>query len=110
MPFTTLRNVNLSGVTISPLEAHAIAELQLGNNVKLQIQVAGGPWNKDGYTGDTITDAPFNGSWDGTTYQSDGGHADTEILIVVPGGSEGAGLAAKYGWSAVRCRAPRLPR
>ena len=97
MPFTTLRNVSLTGVTISDLKRTAIAGLQLGNNVKIQIQVAGRPWTRDGYTGDTITDAAVNGSWDGTTYQSDGGNADTEILIAVPGGSDGAGLAAKYG-------------
>jgi monoamine oxidase len=97
MPFTTLRKVDLAGVTISDLKRTAIAGLELGNNVKIQIQVAGRPWTKDGYTGDTITDAAVNGSWDGTTYQSDGGNAGTEILIAVPGGSDGAGLASKYG-------------
>lgn len=96
LPFTTLRNVDLSGVTISDLKRTAIAGLQLGNNVKIQIQVAGRPWTKDGFSGDTITDAAVNGSWDGTTYQS-GHRAETEILIAVPGGSDGAGLAAKYG-------------
>ncbi len=87
IPFTTLRNVDLTGVTISALKRQAIAGLPLGNNVKLQIQVAKGPWKKDGYSGDTLTDAPFDGSWDGSSYQNDGGKADTEILIAVPGGS-----------------------
>ncbi len=106
IPFTTLRNVDLSGVTISPLKQQAIADLPLGNNVKLQIQVAKGPWKKDGYSGDTLIEAPFDGSWDGSTYQTANGHQDTEILIVVPGGAEGAGLASKYGLTQVQGPAP----
>ncbi len=86
-----MRNVDLSGVTLSPLKQTAIAQLPLGNNVKIQIQVAHNPWVKDGYSGDTLTDAPFDGSWDGSTYQDLTKHANTEILIVVPGGAEGAG-------------------
>lgn len=105
-PFTTLRNVDLSGVRLSPLKQQAIANLPLGNNVKLQIQVARHPWTKDGYTGDTLTDAPFDGSWDGSTYQTAAGRQNTEILIVVPGGAEGAGLASKYGLSQVQGPAP----
>jgi monoamine oxidase len=106
IPFTTLRNVDLSGVTLSPVKQQAIANLPLGNNVKLQIQVAKHPWTKDGYTGDTLTDAPFDGSWDGSTYQTAGGPQNTEILIVVPGGAEGAGLATKYGLTQVQGPAP----
>jgi monoamine oxidase len=106
IPFTTLRNVDLSGVTLSPLKQQAIAQLPLGNNVKIQIQVARDPWVKDGYSGDTLTDAPFDGSWDGSTYQDLTKHADTEILIVVPGGAEGAGLASKYGLTGVQGPAP----
>jgi monoamine oxidase len=106
VPFTTLRNVDLSKVTISPLKQQAIANLPLGNNVKLQIQVAKHPWTKDGYTGDTLTNAPFDGSWDGSTYQNAAGRLDTEILIVVPGGAEGQGLATKYGLTQVQGPAP----
>ena len=95
IPFTVLRDVDLSGVTLSPRKRKAIAELVLGNNVKIQIQVAGRPWTGDGYTGDCLTDAAVDGSWDGSTYQ----HQTTEsqILIAVPGGAQGAGLATKYG-------------
>jgi monoamine oxidase len=106
IPFTTLRNVDLSGVTLSPLKQQAIAQLPLGNNVKLQIQVAGRPWTRNGFDGDVLTEAPFDGSWDGTSYQNGGKRAPTEILIVVPGGAEGAGLAAKYGLSGVQGPAP----
>ncbi len=106
IPFTTLRNVDLSKVTISPLKQQAIANLPLGNNVKLQIQVGGHPWTKDGYSGDTLTEAPFDGSWDGSTYQTANGRQNTEILIVVPGGAEGQGLASKYNLTQVQGPAP----
>jgi monoamine oxidase len=106
LPFTTLRDVDLSGVTLSALKRQAIAELALGNNVKVQIQVAGRPWTKDGFTGDVLTDAAVDGSWDGTSYQADGKRRETEILIAVPGGADGASLAAKYALSQVQGPAP----
>jgi monoamine oxidase len=106
IPFTTLRNVDLSGVTLSALKRDAIKKVGLGNNVKIQLQVAKRPWTRDGYTGSTLTGAPFDGSWDGTTYQKQGRQADTEILIVVPGGAEGLGLASKYGLAQTQGPAP----
>jgi monoamine oxidase len=106
IPFTTLRNVDLSGVTLSPLKQQAIAQLPLGNSVKLQIQVAGRPWTKDGFDGDVLTEAPFDGAWDGSSYQNGGKQAPTEILIVVPGGADGAGLATKYALDGVQGPAP----
>ncbi len=95
IPFTVLRDVDLTGVNLSPLKKQAIAEYALGNNVKIQLQVAGRPWTRDGFSGAMLTDAPVDGSWDGTTYQHK--TRDSEILIAVPGGAQGAGLAAKYG-------------
>ena len=106
LPFTTLRDVDLSGVTLSALKQQAIAGLMLGNNVKIQIQVAGRPWTKDGFTGDVLTDAAVDGSWDGTSYQANGKRAPTEILIAVPGGADGAALASKYALSQVQGPAP----
>ena len=106
LPFTTLRDVDLSGVTLSALKRQAIAELALGNNVKIQIQVAGRPWTKDGFTGAVLTDAAVDGSWDGTSYQANGKRGATEILIAVPGGADGASLASKYALSQVQGPGP----
>lgn len=106
IPFTTLRQVDLSGVTLSDLKRRAIAELALGNNVKIQIQVAKRPWTKDGFSGDALTDAAVDGSWDGTSYQANGKRAETEILIAVPGGADGAALASKYGLQQDQGEAP----
>jgi monoamine oxidase len=106
LPFSTLRNVDLSKTNLSPLKRTAISNLQLGHNAKIQIQVAGRPWNSDGYTGNMLTDlnltAPgtpsgpaigVDGGWDATSYQP----GSTGIFLDFPGGADGAALAAKYG-------------
>lgn len=100
IPFTVLRDVDLSGVELSPLKRQAIAELPLGNNVKIQLQVAGRPWTEDGFSGSSLTDIAVDGSWDGTTYQHK--TDDSEVLIAVPGGAQGAGLASKYAIAAAQ--------
>ncbi len=97
IPFTTLRNVDLSGVALSPLKQTAIASLPLGNNAKIQIQIAGRPWIKDGFDGNVLTDAAFDGGWDGTSYQNRGKRSPTEIFVALPGGADGLALAPKYG-------------
>lgn len=106
LPFSTLRNVDLSATTLSALKRTAINTLQLGNNTKIQIQVAGRPWNADGYTANMLTDlklaAPgspsgpsfgLDGGWEVTNYQA----GSTGIFVAFPGGSDGAALASKYG-------------
>src|SRR5262249_44359682 len=99
LPFTTLRNVDLSGVTLSPLKQTAIANLQYGTSAKIQLQVAGRPWVKAGYSGSLITDAPLDGGWDGSSYQKHGKPRATEIYVCFPGGADGSELASKYGLS-----------
>jgi monoamine oxidase len=116
LPFSTLRNVDLSRTALSPLKRTAIDNLQLGNNAKLQIQVAGRPWNADGYTGNTLTDlrlkAPgsppgpvlgVDGGWDATNYQA----GSTGIFADFFGGSDGAALASKYGLTVAEGPAPK---
>ena len=106
LPFSTLRHVDLTRTNLSPLKRTAIADLQLGNNAKLTIQVAGRPWNADGYTGNMLTDlklkAPgsppgptlgVDGGWDAANYQG----GSTGIIADFFGGSDGAALASKYG-------------
>jgi monoamine oxidase len=97
LPFSTLRNVDLSGVRLSPRKRTAIASLALGNNAKIQIQVAGRPWIHQGLDGNVLTDAAFDGGWDGTSYQNRGRPSPVEIFVALPGGADGAELAQKYG-------------
>ena len=98
IPPTTLRNVDLSGVPLPALKKAQIANLQLGSNAKVFLQVAGRPWEVDGYTGSQLTDLPIGGGWDSSCYDpgSRGPHAQS-VYAIFPGGAEGAGLAARYG-------------
>ena len=95
IPFTTLRNVDLTRVTLSLLKQQAIAALQLGNNAKIHIQVAGRPWTNDGFNGDQLTDAAPDGGWDASSYQKLGKKA--EIYGCLPGGTDGLTIGPKYG-------------
>jgi monoamine oxidase len=97
LPFTTLREVNLSSVTLSPLKRKAIQSLPLGTNAKIQIQVAGRPWTKDGFDGSILTGPGLDGGWDATSYQDGGNNIGTEIFLAFPGGVDGIALASKYG-------------
>ncbi|HEX3665229.1 MAG TPA: NAD(P)/FAD-dependent oxidoreductase [Rhizomicrobium sp.] len=97
IPFTMLREVDLERVHFSALKRRAIENLQLGNNVKIQIQVAGSPWSHDGYTGDMLSGGAPQGGWDASFYQEAKKPGATEIYVALPGGREGIDLAAKYG-------------
>jgi monoamine oxidase len=97
IPFTTLREVDLDRVHFSPLKRRAIETLPLGNNVKIQIQVAGSPWRRDGYTGDMLSGGAPQGGWDGSFYQEAKKQGATEIYVALPGGRDGKRLARKYG-------------
>lgn len=97
IPFTTLREVDLDRVHFSPLKQRAIATLPLGNNAKIQIQVAGSPWWRDGYNGSLLAGGAPEGGWDGSVFQKAKKPRATEIYLALPGGREGKNLAAKYG-------------
>ncbi len=97
IPFTTLREVDLARVSLSPLKRTAITSLPLGNNAKIQIQVAGRPWIKESFDGSVLTGSALDGGWDGTSYQDRGKSSQTEIFVGFPGGADGIALAAKYG-------------
>jgi monoamine oxidase len=97
IPFTTLRQVDLDRVHFSPLKRLAIETLPLGNNAKIQIQLAGSPWSRDSYTGDMLSGGAPQGGWDGSFYQQAKRPGATEIYIALPGGVEGRRLASKYG-------------
>jgi monoamine oxidase len=98
LPPTTLRDVDLSGVSLSPLQKLCIASATLGNNAKIFIQVAGVPWQKAGYDGTMLTDQLVCGGWDASNTQTSGyGHGAKAIFCGFPGGAPGTSLAARYG-------------
>jgi monoamine oxidase len=97
LPPTTLRDVDLSGVALSPLKRTQISQLRLGTNAKILIQVAGRPWQSGGYSGSQFTDRSICGGWDASCFQpgSQGPRA-VSIYAGFPGGVAGSNLAVRY--------------
>jgi monoamine oxidase len=93
IPFTTLRQVDLTRAGFSALKMTAINTLPLGTNAKLQLQFAGRPWNALGYNGNAYADNGANVVWECTNYQP----GATGILIDFPGGSQVPALVQRYG-------------
>lgn len=93
LPFQTLRYVDLTRADLSALKIHAINNLQLGNNVKIQLQFNSRIWNTDDFTGASFSDNGAASSWEVTSYQA----GSAGILVSFPGGTQGQGLAAQYG-------------
>jgi monoamine oxidase len=98
IPPTTLRDVDLTGVALLPVQKRALAGATLGNNAKIFIQVAGRPWIGAGYSGDLVTDKLVCGGWDASNTQDGGrGFGAEAVWVGFPGGVPGQSLAARYG-------------
>ena len=98
IPPTTLRDVDLTRVPLSPLKRAQIAGLQLGSNVKLLVQVAGRPWQALGYTGTQLTDRPIGAGWDASCFERGSRGPDAQsIYAIFTGGKAGARFAARHG-------------
>lgn len=95
LPPTTLRDVKLRNILVTPVQRDALAHATLGSNAKIYLQVAGRPWIEDGYNGSMFTDRPVGSAWDAGNIQP-GGRRDG-LYVGFPGGSAGATLAARYG-------------
>lgn len=76
LPFTMLRNVEMSTVPLPDVKKQAIAELGYGTNVKLMAGFTSRLWRAQGYTGYVFTDAGFQTGWDSSQMQpgSQGGY------------------------------------
>jgi len=70
LPFTTLRLVDLGGVSISPLHRRAISEEPLGTNSKLFLQFTDRVWNTEHWSGNVFCSGVVQGGWDPTIYQT----------------------------------------
>jgi monoamine oxidase len=102
LPFTKLREVDLTRASLSPRKRRAIASLQLGSNAKVALQVAGDPWGSAGFTGNMFADNGAVGGWSVTNYQP----GPNSIFLDYPGGAVGSALAGRYGLVADTGRAP----
>jgi monoamine oxidase len=90
LPFSTLREVDLSKAGLSDLKVRAIDELGMGRNAKLHVQVLRRPWAAEGFSGVAYSDpGGFQCTWDDTVAQQPGRTpADSPgILLQFPGGT-----------------------
>jgi monoamine oxidase len=101
LPFSTLRDVDLSRSGLSPLKLQAIQQLGMGQNAKLHLQVQRKTWAPLGYSGVSYTDwDAFCVAWDDSVPLGASGPA---ILLAFPGGSTGQSVLT----GAAHGKAPR---
>ncbi|MEV0155509.1 NAD(P)/FAD-dependent oxidoreductase [Micromonospora sp. NPDC050686] len=85
LPFTTLRECDLSKAGFSTVKMRSVNEFDLGSNAKIHLQFTGRPWVTQGYGGSTYTNvAGFQCAWDDTVNQP----TSTGVLCEFPGGSQ----------------------
>ncbi|WP_406289232.1 flavin monoamine oxidase family protein [Embleya sp. NBC_00896] len=86
LPFSTLRNVDLSGAQLSALKLKAIREQGMGQNAKIVTQLTHKTWPAAG--GNGITNTGPNGyqtAWDGSVHL--GANGAPALLVNFPGGN-----------------------
>ncbi len=104
LPFTTLRQVDLEGLSIAPLHRQAIQEEPLGTNSKFFLQFDERVWNDpDDATGNCYCGGVVQGGWDATNYQP----GPAGILAALPGGTPAQDWGATYGLSDYVGQAPQ---
>ncbi|SBT46106.1 flavin monoamine oxidase family protein [Micromonospora narathiwatensis] len=85
LPFTTLRECDLSRAGFSTVKMRSVNEFDLGSNAKLHVQFTSRPWVAQGYGGSTYTNVTgFQCAWDDAVNQS----TTTGVLCEFPGGSQ----------------------
>jgi monoamine oxidase len=62
IPFSLLREVRMD-VELPPVKTKAIQELAYGANAKVLVGFRSRPWEKQGYSGATYSDQPFQLAW-----------------------------------------------
>jgi len=88
LPFSVLRDGDLSGIALPSLKMRAINEIGYGQNSKLMAGFSARFWNTAGYDGTTITDAGFQEAWDTSRLQP----GTSGILTNYTGGNTGIAI------------------
>ena len=88
LPFSTLRDVDLSRANFSARKMHAIRTMGMGQNAKIHVEVARKTWPPLGYSGSSYTDwTGYCVAWDDSVQR--GPHGAPAILLGYPGGRTG---------------------
>jgi monoamine oxidase len=102
LPFTTLREVDLTRADLPALHRRAIHEEPLGSNAKVFLQFDRRVWDDAGETGNAYCAGVVQGSWDAAGYQP----GTAGILAALPGGTIGTDWGQRYGLHHYRGSAP----
>jgi monoamine oxidase len=90
LPFSLLRQVDLSKANFPAGKMKAINELPMGANTKLTLQFNRRVWNDLHCTGETYGDTGFQNTWDSTLGQA----GTTGVLTNFTGGTVASGFGA----------------
>lgn len=102
LPFTTLRDVDLSHAGIPSLHRRAIHTEPLGSNAKMFLQFTHRVWDEAHKTGNAYCAGVVQGAWDASGYQS----GAKGILAALPGGTIGTDWGQRYDLHHYRGSAP----
>ena len=91
IPYTTLREVDLSHAGFRKLKRRCIAELGMGTNAKVILQFRERPERFGDWNGELVTDQPFLDTWQSSLGQP--GRAG--LITVYSGGRVGAGYPGR---------------
>ena len=88
LPFSTLRDVDLSRADLTARKMHAIRTMGMGQNAKIHVEVGRKTWPPLGYSGSSYTDwTGYCVAWDDSVPR--GPHGAPAILLGFPGGRVG---------------------
>lgn len=86
LPFSILRNLDITNAGFSPVKLRAIRELGMGTNSKLNVQFTERVWRAQGMNGDSYSDTGYQSTWEVTRAQP----GIAGILVDYTGGDIGA--------------------
>lgn len=86
LPFSILRNLDISNAGFSAVKLRAINELGMGTNSKLNVQFTERVWRDQGMNGDSYSDTGYQSTWEVTRAQP----GTSGILVDYTGGDIGA--------------------
>jgi monoamine oxidase len=98
LPFTALRDTDLSKAGLSPLKLTAINNLGMGTSAKVIMQFNGAPWIGDGFTGTTYQDnGVISSGWQLAQSAASGGYRGPVALwTAYPGGADSQAIISAY--------------